>query len=150
MSLVLHALLGWPLVVLLLVLLLITIIVLKNHPSILMGISLLFQSPSGVFGLLTLLAITLVSWIQPTIGGMALAAFAAAVPAILAWVEHKETLLQMTQSGIQGGFQPAPPLPPVPDPSATPLAPTTSPDPLFTQDINSAKPVIGSPDAPIA
>jgi hypothetical protein len=62
------------------------------------GVKQLIESPSGVFSLIALFVIALVSWKQPTVGGVALAAFAGAVPAILAFCEHKETLAQMAQS----------------------------------------------------
>lgn len=65
----------------------------KQHPNILLGVNGLVQSPSGVFGLLTLAAITVVTLKQPTVGGIAFAAFVGVVPAILAICEHRETLV---------------------------------------------------------
>lgn len=64
----------------------------KRHPTILLGGCQLLQSPSGVFALLTLTAITLVTLKQPTVGGTAFAAFVAVVPTILSWTEHRETM----------------------------------------------------------
>jgi hypothetical protein len=70
----------------------------KKHPIILEGIKELIASPSGTFSLLTLLAISIVSWKQPAIGGAALAALATVVPAILAVIEHRESVAQAFQS----------------------------------------------------
>lgn len=64
----------------------------RRHPTILLGCCQLLQSPSGVFGLLTLWAVTIVTLRQPTVGGMAFAAFVSIVPAILSWTEHKEAM----------------------------------------------------------
>jgi hypothetical protein len=86
----------------------------KKHPTVLLGACQLLQSPSGVFGLLTLGAITLVTIKQPSVGGTAFAAFVAVVPAILAFCEHREAM-----AGIAS--PPPPPamveLPPPPDPA---------------------------------
>lgn len=95
----------------------------KKHPTILLGACQLLQSPSGVFGLLTLLAITLVTLKQPTVGGTAFAAFVAVVPAILSWTEHKETMAGITT--------PTPPAamiepPPPPDPAKPNINPTNA------------------------
>lgn len=79
----------------------------KKHPNILLGINGLLQSPSGIFGLLTLVAITVVTLLQPTVGGVAFAAFVGVVPAILTIAEHRETL-----AGIPQVAPPAPPPPP--------------------------------------
>ena len=65
--------------------------------KILEGLVLLLQSPSGIFALLTLIAISVVSFHNPTIGSAAFTAFVAIIPAILAIVEHRETLAQMAQ-----------------------------------------------------
>ena len=92
----LHLFISWPFLVILL--LAISTFVLIKYPILRTGLSQLLQSPSGVFGLLTLIAITIVTWIQPTVGGTAFAAFVAVVPAILAVVEHRETMLQMVQT----------------------------------------------------
>lgn len=131
---ILLVLLGWKFVVLSLIataVILGTAILIRKYTTILGGIIQLLQSPSGVFGLLALAAITIVTWHQPSVGGTAFAAFVGIVPAILAWVEHKETMAQLVP--------PQPPLPPPP-----PSLPLPPPDP------NSAKPVVGSPDAPVA
>lgn len=69
----------------------------KRHPNLFLGINGLIQSPSGVFGLLTLAAITFVTFKQPTVGGVAFAAFVGVVPAILAIAEHRETLAGISQ-----------------------------------------------------
>lgn len=71
---------------------------LKKHPNILLGINGLLQSPSGIFGLLTLVAITVVTLLQPTVGGVAFAAFVGVVPAILTIAEHRETLAGIVQT----------------------------------------------------
>jgi len=96
---------------------------LKKHPTIMLGFCQLLQSPSGVFGLLTLFAITIVTLKQPTVGGTAFAAFVAVVPAILSWTEHKETMA--------GVVVPAPPAmmiepPPPPDPAKPNINPTVA------------------------
>jgi hypothetical protein len=126
MDLILQALLSGHLILFILVPTIVICLVrftAKKHPSLLFGCAQLLQSPSGVFGLLTLTAITVVTWVQPTVGGAAFAAFVAVVPAILAFCEHKETM-----AGIDGTLPPASPPP----------------------DPNAAKPVIGSPDAPVS
>lgn len=64
--------------------------------SIFTGMKFLLESPSGVFGLLTLIAITVVTWHMPSVGGVAFAAFVAVVPAILTFCEHREALASMT------------------------------------------------------
>jgi hypothetical protein len=139
MGQILQILLGWHFVLCatsIVVLTYLAVFINKKHPNVLLGINGLLQSPSGVFGLLTLVAITTVTLIQPTVGGVAFAAFVGVVPAILAFCEHKETL-----AGICQVVPPAPP-PPPPDPVTVVVEPPP-PD-------NSAKPVIGSPDAPVA
>lgn len=94
-------------------------LLIRNRAVILTGIAQLLESPSGVFALLTLFAITLVTLKQPSVGGSAFAAFVAVVPTILTWVEHKETILQMSQSASVAAPLPPPPPdapPPPPDP----------------------------------
>lgn len=135
---ILQALLSWQFIVFGLVaiaLILGIVLLTRKYTTILGGIIQLLQSPSGVFGILTLGAITVVTWHQPSVGGAAFAAFVGIVPAILAFCEHKETMAQMTQL--------SPPLPP-PVPALLPSIPPPPPDP------NLAKPVVGSPDAPVA
>lgn len=78
-------------------LMVVTIKKIKRHPNILLGINGLIQSPSGVFGLLTLTAITFVTYKQPSVGGVAFAAFVGIVPAILTIAEHRETLAGISQ-----------------------------------------------------
>jgi hypothetical protein len=58
------------------------------------GLYQILQSLSATFSLLTLIIIAIVTFHAPAIGAVALAAFATAVPAILAYAEHKETLQQ--------------------------------------------------------
>jgi uncharacterized membrane protein len=94
------------------------IVFLRKHPIILEGIKELLASPSGAFSLLVLLAISVVSLKQPTIGGVALAAFAGVVPACLGYFEHKE---QMSQ------YVPPPPLPVPPPPDPNPAKPVPDP-----------------------
>jgi hypothetical protein len=72
----------------------------------------LLQSGSGVFALLTLLAITFVTWKQPTVGGVAFAAFASIIPAVLAIAENRETMLSMNQPPLPNPAAPPPPNPP--------------------------------------
>jgi hypothetical protein len=69
--------------------------VIKNCLS---GFYQILQSLSGTFSLLTLIVIGIVTWHSPSVGGIALAAFATAVPSILAYCEHKETLQQVAQN----------------------------------------------------
>ena len=137
MNPILQVLLGWHFILSAsFVVICLTCLVCKKHPNILLGLDGLIQSPSGVFGLLTLAAITFVTLKQPTVGGVAFAAFVSVVPGILAFCEHRETL-----AGISQVAPPAPP-PPPPDPVSVVIEPPP-PD-------NSAKPVIGSPDAPVS
>jgi hypothetical protein len=92
-----HAVLFFMALLTVLFLMVVIVKKIKRHPNILLGINGLIQSPSGVFGLLTLAAITLVTLKQPTVGGVAFAAFVGIVPAILAFCEHKETLAGICQ-----------------------------------------------------
>jgi hypothetical protein len=140
MDLILQVLLGWQFILgTSFVVICLLVFICKKYPNVLLGVNGLIQSPSGVFGLLTLGAITFVTLKQPSVGGVAFAAFVSVVPAILSWTEHKETM-----SGIP---QVAPPSPPPPDPPPSdPVTVVVEPQPPD----NSAKPVIGSPDAPVA
>lgn len=61
------------------------------------GLAELLRSPSGLFALLSLLVISVVTLKQPSVGAGAFVAFFAIVPAVLAWVEHKEALAQINQ-----------------------------------------------------
>ena len=63
----------------------------------LLGLYLLLQSPSGIFALISLACITIVTLKQPAVGGVAFAAFFPVVVSLLAWTEHKETMQQMIQ-----------------------------------------------------
>lgn len=142
MDLILQVLLGWPFILgASLVVMCLLFYVFKKHPNILLGMNGLLQSPSGVFGLLTLGAITFVTLKQPSVGGVAFAAFVGVVPAILSWTEHKETM-----AGIAQCAPPDPPPPPPPPPPSDPVTVVVEAQPPD----NSAKPVIGSPDAPVA
>jgi hypothetical protein len=76
------------------------------------GIGELLESPSGVFSLLVLIVIGFVSWKQPTIGGVALAAFASVVPTILAFTENREEMCRM-QQGYPSPVPPVAPAPPI-------------------------------------
>jgi hypothetical protein len=60
------------------------------------GISELLASPSGLFSLLCLGVLAIVSYHQAGFSA-AWVAFFGIVPAVLAYVEHKETLAQMAQ-----------------------------------------------------
>lgn len=90
---------NWPAILVISVVALLVLgvfLVIRKYPKTLFGCYELLKSPSGVFGLLTLFAITFVTLKQPTVGGVAFAAFVSIVPAILTWVEHKETMVQLT------------------------------------------------------
>jgi hypothetical protein len=76
------------------------IIFIRKHPSVLLGTFQLIQSPSGIFALLTLAAITLVTLKQPSVGGSAFTAFCAIIPAALGFFEHKETMAGVVASSI--------------------------------------------------
>lgn len=65
--------------------------------SIFSGISQLIQSPSGVFSLLSLMVLSILTWHDPSMGSAAWVAFFGVVPSALGYFEHKETLAQMTQ-----------------------------------------------------
>lgn len=95
----------------------------RRHPTILLGTCQLLQSPSGVFGLLTLTAITLVTLKQPTVGGTAFAAFVAVVPAILSWTEHRETMAGVTSPPVPAAMVEGPP---PPDPAKPNVNPTNA------------------------
>ena len=99
MNTVLHLLLSWQVILFVCMMPVFVYLIKKinKHPNVLLGINALIQSPSGVFGLLTLAAITVVTWFQPTVGGTAFAAFVAVVPAILTFAEHRETLAGICQ-----------------------------------------------------
>jgi hypothetical protein len=73
------------------------------------GCAELLRSPSGVFSLLTLVAISVVTWHSPSVGGAAFVGFCSIIPALLGWTEHKEQLASMIQ------IQPAPDQPIVVD-----------------------------------
>jgi hypothetical protein len=125
MDAILHVLLSWQFILISSAILFtmgtITLVILiRKQASILTGVSQLLQSPSGLFALLALAAITFVTYKQPTVGGTAFAAFVAVVPAILSWAEHKETVLQMNQYPV--------PLP-VNVPVLAPSVPTDPPPP---------------------
>jgi len=93
---------------------------LKKHPAILLGSYQLLQSPSGVFGLITLAAITVVTLYQPSVGGTAFTAFATIVPAILSWTEHREELVKMANNTPSNQII----IPPDPPPPPNPAKPT--------------------------
>jgi hypothetical protein len=52
----------------------------------------LLRSPSGVFALISLIAVSIVTWHSPSVGGIAFAAFFPVVVSLLAWCEHKEQM----------------------------------------------------------
>ncbi len=62
------------------------------------GFKELMNSPSGFFALLSLLVISIVTLKQPSVGGVAFAAFFPVTVSLLAWCEHKETMAQIAQS----------------------------------------------------
>lgn len=59
------------------------------------GLAELLRSPSGVFSLVSLAAISVVTYHAPAIGAGAFVAFFAVVPTALGYFEHKETMKQM-------------------------------------------------------
>jgi hypothetical protein len=69
--------------------------------SVFTGVYELLNSPSGIFSLLTLVAISAVTWHSPSVGGVAFSAFVAVIPSVLALVEHREAMLSMQQSNTQ-------------------------------------------------
>lgn len=94
----------------------------NKHPTVLLGTCQLLQSPSGVFGLLTLLAITLVTIKQPTVGGTAFAAFVTIVPAILSWTEHRETMAGVISPPAPAAMVEQPPPPNLAKPNNEPTS----------------------------
>ena len=68
---------------------------------ILSGLKQITESLSATFAFITLLAISILTWHVPSIGGAALVAFCSIVPAILAYAEHKETLAAIQPAPIQ-------------------------------------------------
>lgn len=66
--------------------------------NLLTGLYQLVTSPSGIFGLLCLLCLTVLSWHLHDSMVMAWAAFFGIVPTALGYFEHKETLQQMQQT----------------------------------------------------
>ena len=129
---VLSALFSWHsllFVVIAIIAIVVLLILIKKHAVILTGAKELLASPSGLFSLLTLVAITLVTWHQPAVGSASLASFCAIIPAALGFFEHREAMAQIVPP-----VPIVPPAPPVPEPAPPP---------------NPAKPVIGSKHAPI-
>lgn len=61
------------------------------------GLYALLQDSAGSLSLITLFGILVVTAFRPMIGGIALAAYATAVPGILAWTAHKISLAQIAQ-----------------------------------------------------
>jgi hypothetical protein len=92
--------------------------------KLLKGCIELIESPSGVFSLLCLLVIAFVTLKQPAVGGAALAAFCAAVPAILSWTENRETMVQ-----LQSQQPPSPSIITVPQPPVNVANPAPPTDP---------------------
>lgn len=71
------------------------------------GFYQILQSLSGVFSLITLFVIAIVTWHSSTIGGIALSAFATVVPSILAYTENKEALQAVALAAQQAVANPA-------------------------------------------
>jgi len=111
----LQALISFPtILVVLAILIFVTwrvIKIVKKHPTVLLGTFQLLQSPSGVFGLLTLFAITLVTIKQPSVGGTAFTAFCAIIPAALGFFEHKEAMAGINSPPIPSAMIEPPPPP---------------------------------------
>jgi hypothetical protein len=79
------------------------------------GLGELITSPSGIFSLISLVVLSVLTWHFPAyMGGAPWCAFFGIIPAALGYFEHKETLAQMSLS------QQTPPPPPLPscDPTA--------------------------------
>lgn len=64
------------------------------------GIAQLIESPSGIFALLCLVALSILTWIIPAMA-TAWIPFFGIVPAVLAIVEHRETLAAIQQNTNQ-------------------------------------------------
>jgi len=60
--------------------------------NILTGLNQLITSPSGLFSLISLAVITIVTWHVPEIGAGAFMAFFAITPSLLIYAEHKEQM----------------------------------------------------------
>ena len=67
--------------------------------KLLTGITQLIESPSGIFALLCLATLSVVTWHLGALAGMVAAwvAFFGMVPTALGYFEHKETLAALTQ-----------------------------------------------------
>jgi hypothetical protein len=80
------------------------------------GLGELITSPSGIFSLISLVVLSVLTWHFPAyMGGAPWCAFFGIIPAALGYFEHKETLAQMSLSQQT----PPPPLAPLCDPAAT-------------------------------
>lgn len=106
--------------------------------NIFTGLYRLITSPSGVFSLLSLAILTVLSWklgiAWATAAGMAWAAFFAIIPASLGYFEHKERLVQWQQPTNPYPLPPVPGGPVIPPPPSIQvvLDPTASQSPSPT------------------
>jgi len=66
--------------------------------KLLNGIVELLNSASGVFSLISLMAISIIAWHSPNTMSVAFVAFFGIVPAALAMAEHREQMAQINQS----------------------------------------------------
>ena len=73
----------------------------KTLKNILLVVYLLCRSPSGIFSLICLAVMTILTIHVPGFGYAPWVAFFGIVPAILCYAEHKETLANMTGPSIQ-------------------------------------------------
>jgi hypothetical protein len=105
--------------------------------NIFTGVYQLITSPSGIFSLLCLGVLSVLSWhlgiAWVTAAAAAWSAFFAVIPAALGYFEHKETMAQMQSPFPQGFPQPFPaPVVVVPSP-LPPTGPTVPvPTPITT------------------
>lgn len=83
----------------------------KIIKNCLLGFYLLLQSPSGIFSLICLSIMTILTWRVPVFGAAPWVAFFGIVPAILCYAEHKETMQQIVQSTFSSAPPPPPPAP---------------------------------------
>lgn len=100
------------------------------------GLYCLVQDPAGIMCLLALFIVSGLCWFH-RVGDVSFAACCTLIPAVIAMLKHRS----FSGSDLDNTL-PVPatlPLPPPPDPVTEPPPPD-----------NTAKPVVGSPDAPVA
>jgi hypothetical protein len=104
------------------------------------GIYQLITSPSGIFSLISLAVLTVLSWhlgvAWVTAAAAAWAAFFAIIPAALGYFEHREQLYQWQNNIPQGPTAPLPPSPVLP---TSPGLPVNSPPTTVTVSMPSER-----------